>query len=82
MYCVILERKFDIFLFGVASKAFKQYSEADTVEKIDEMIHDEKARIECQYQSNPQVSTYTKTYTGNILIDRFPNGLFGGNGNK
>ena len=55
MYCVLFERKFDIFMFGVASKAFKQYSEADTVEKIDEMIHDEKARIECQYQSNPQV---------------------------
>ena len=60
MYCVLFERKFDIFMFGVASKAFKQYSEADTVEKIDEMIHDEKARIECQYQSNPQVSNVQK----------------------
>ncbi|KAL9986165.1 hypothetical protein ACROYT_G000260 [Oculina patagonica] len=34
-------------------EAFKQYP--DTLEEIDEMIHDEKARIECQYQSNPQV---------------------------
>lgn len=34
-------------------EAFKLYP--DTVEELDEMIHDEKARIECQYQSNPQV---------------------------
>jgi len=34
-------------------EAFQQYP--DTLEEIDEMIHDEKARIECQYQSNPQV---------------------------
>jgi len=34
-------------------EAFKQYP--DTLEELDEMIHDEKARIECQYQSNPQV---------------------------
>ncbi|XP_068741134.1 structural maintenance of chromosomes protein 5-like [Montipora capricornis] len=34
-------------------EAFKLYP--DTLEELDEMIHDEKARIECQYQSNPQV---------------------------
>lgn len=34
-------------------EAFKLYP--DTLEEIDEMIHDEKARIECQYHSNPQV---------------------------
>ena len=39
--------------FAFISKAFKQYP--DTLEELDEMIHDEKARIECQYQSNPQV---------------------------
>lgn len=41
------------FIFGFIAKAFKLYP--DTLEEIDEMIHDEKARIECQYQSNPQV---------------------------
>ncbi|XP_067017127.1 structural maintenance of chromosomes protein 5-like [Acropora muricata] len=34
-------------------EAFKLYP--DTLEELDEMIHDEKARIECQYQSSPQV---------------------------
>lgn len=34
-------------------EAFRQYP--DTLDEIDMMIHDEKARIECQYQSNPQV---------------------------
>ena len=38
-------------------KAFKLYP--DTLEELDEMIHDEKARIECQYQSSPQVKTVT-----------------------
>ena len=42
------------FLFDLILKAFQQYP--DTLEEIDEMIHDEKARIECQYQSNPQVN--------------------------
>lgn len=37
----------------------------DTLEEIDEMIHDEKARIECQYQSNPQVECKYCYITGN-----------------
>ena len=48
--------KWDIFYIGLIFKAFQQYP--DTLEEIDEMIHDEKARIECQYQSNPQVRAH------------------------
>ena len=49
-YCTIVVAK--IWLISIP-KAFKLYP--DTLEELDEMIHDEKARIECQYQSSPQV---------------------------
>jgi len=54
------------FYFGLILKAFQQYP--DTLEEIDEMIHDEKARIECQYQSNPQVHVHAMVLLTLLII--------------
>lgn len=62
--------KWDVFYFGFISKAFKQYP--DTLEEIDEMIHDEKARIECQYQSNPQVHVHAMELLSKHFIIMVP----------
>ena len=58
--------KWDLFYFGLILKAFQQYP--DTLEEIDEMIHDEKARIECQYQSNPQVHVHVMVLLTPFII--------------
>ena len=53
------------FIFGFIPKAFKLYP--DTLEEIDEMIHDEKARIECQYQSQPTGTLYNESFSYTLI---------------